>query len=177
MGPAPTKHAAPGAAPQDVTVKRFPTWGDSPYFTVELRGRLRLRDLLTHLTVLIPVLDGAKHYYVGPDEIDKLLRRGADWLVGHPERELIAARYLRYRHNRQIDDTSGTTVAAASSLETGLKGSDGTKVDDAKRVGQLVAERAKAAGIDKVVFDRAGFKYHGRVRSLAEAAREAGLDF
>ena len=68
-------------------------------------------------------------------------------------------------------------MAAASSLETGLRGSDGSKTDDAKRVGQLVAERAKAAGVEQVVFDRAGFKYHGRVRSLAEAAREAGLDF
>ena len=90
---------------------------------------------------------------------------------------LAVFRSLNHIYAQVIDDTSGTTVAAASSLETGLKGSDGTKVEDAKRVGQLVAERAKAAGIDKVVFDRAGFKYHGRVRSLAEAAREAGLDF
>jgi large subunit ribosomal protein L18 len=90
---------------------------------------------------------------------------------------LAVFRSLNHIYAQVIDYTSGTTVAAASSLETGLKGSDGTKVDDAKRVGQLVAERAKAAGIDKVVFDRAGFKYHGRVRSLAEAAREAGLDF
>jgi large subunit ribosomal protein L18 len=90
---------------------------------------------------------------------------------------LAVFRSLNHIYAQVIDDTSGTTVAAASSLETGLKGSDGTKVDDAKRVGQLVAERAKQAGIEKVVFDRAGFKYHGRVRSLAEAAREAGLDF
>ena len=90
---------------------------------------------------------------------------------------LAVFRSLNHIYAQVIDDTSGTTVAAASSLETGLKGTDGSKVDDAKRVGQLVAERAKAAGIDKVVFDRAGFKYHGRVRSLAEAAREAGLDF
>ena len=90
---------------------------------------------------------------------------------------LAVFRSLNHIYAQVIDDTSGTTVAAASSLETGLKGSDGTKVEDAKRVGQLVAERAKKAGIDKVVFDRAGFKYHGRVRSLAEAAREAGLDF
>ena len=90
---------------------------------------------------------------------------------------LAVFRSLNHIYAQVIDDTSGTTVAAASSLETGLKGSDGSKVDDAKRVGQLVAERAKKAGIEKVVFDRAGFKYHGRVRSLAEAAREAGLDF
>ena len=90
---------------------------------------------------------------------------------------LAVFRSLNHIYAQVIDDTSGTTVAAASSLESTLKAQTGTKTDDAKRVGQLVAERAKAAGIDKVVFDRAGFKYHGRVRSLAEAAREAGLDF
>ncbi|HEU0242853.1 MAG TPA: 50S ribosomal protein L18 [Candidatus Limnocylindrales bacterium] len=90
---------------------------------------------------------------------------------------LAVFRSLNHIYAQVIDDTSGTTVAAASSLESTLKAQTGTKTEDAKRVGQLVAERAKAAGIDKVVFDRAGFKYHGRVRSLAEAAREAGLDF
>ncbi|HEY3334836.1 MAG TPA: 50S ribosomal protein L18 [Candidatus Limnocylindrales bacterium] len=90
---------------------------------------------------------------------------------------LAVFRSLNHIYAQVIDDTSGTTVAAASSLESTLKAHTGTKTEDAKRVGQLVAERAKAAGIDKVVFDRAGFKYHGRVRSLAEAAREAGLDF
>jgi large subunit ribosomal protein L18 len=86
-------------------------------------------------------------------------------------------RSLNHIYAQVIDDTNGHTVAAASSLESGLRGSDGSKTDDAKRVGKLVAERAKAAGVEQVVFDRAGFKYHGRVRSLAEAAREAGLDF
>jgi large subunit ribosomal protein L18 len=99
-------------------------------------------------------------------------------LAGNPERPRLAVfRSLNHIYAQVIDDTSGTTLAAASSLESSLKSQDGTKMDDAKRVGQLVAERAKAAGVDKVVFDRAGFKYHGRVRSLAEAAREAGLDF
>jgi large subunit ribosomal protein L18 len=90
---------------------------------------------------------------------------------------LAVFRSLNHIYAQVIDDISGSTLAAASSLDTGLKGATGTKTDDAKRVGQLVAERAKAAGIGQVVFDRAGFKYHGRVRSLAEAAREAGLDF
>ena len=76
-----------------------------------------------------------------------------------------------------IDDTSGRTLASASSLEAGLRGADGTKVEQARRVGSLVAERAKGAGVTSVVFDRSGFRYHGRVRSLADAAREAGLDF
>ena len=99
-------------------------------------------------------------------------------LSGTPARPRLAIfRSLNHIYAQVIDDTSGHTLAAASSLETGLKGATGTKSDDAKRVGQLVAERARTAGVDKVVFDRAGFKYHGRVRSLAEAAREAGLDF
>ena len=90
---------------------------------------------------------------------------------------LSVFRSLSHIYAQVIDDTSGTTLAAASSVETTLRGATGTKTEDAKRVGALVAERAKKAGVDKVVFDRAGFKYHGRVRSLAEAAREAGLDF
>jgi 3' terminal RNA ribose 2'-O-methyltransferase Hen1 len=75
--------------------QRFPEWGESRYFSVRLRGLVRLSDLLAHLYVLIPVLDAEKHYYFGPDEIDKLLRRGAGWLVTHPERALITGRYLR----------------------------------------------------------------------------------
>jgi large subunit ribosomal protein L18 len=99
-------------------------------------------------------------------------------LSGTPARPRLAIfRSLSHIYAQVIDDTSGSTLAAASSLDSGLRGADGTKMDDAKRVGQLVAERAKAAGVGKVVFDRAGFQYHGRVRSLAEAAREAGLDF
>jgi large subunit ribosomal protein L18 len=99
-------------------------------------------------------------------------------LAGTTERPRLAVfRSLSHIYAQVIDDTSGTTLAAASSLDASVRGATGTKTDDAKRVGQLVAERAKAAGVDKVVFDRAGFKYHGRVRSLAEAAREAGLDF
>jgi 3' terminal RNA ribose 2'-O-methyltransferase Hen1 len=74
--------------------ERFPEWGDSPYFTVELAGTQRLQELLSHLYVLIPVLDDEKHYWVGSDEVEKLLRHGAAWLSGHPERELIANRYL-----------------------------------------------------------------------------------
>jgi large subunit ribosomal protein L18 len=76
-----------------------------------------------------------------------------------------------------IDDTSGKTLAAASSLEKELKGRGQKKTDEAKTVGRLIAERAKSAGIDQVVFDRAGFRYHGRIKSLADAAREAGLEF
>jgi len=90
---------------------------------------------------------------------------------------LAVFRSLKHIYAQVIDDSSGRTVASASSAEKELRSSTGTKSDEAKVVGRLVAERAKAAGVGQVVFDRAGFRYHGRVRSLADAAREAGLDF
>lgn len=78
---------------------KFPEWGDSSYFTVTLAGRVRLSELLTHLYVLIPVLDNDKHYWVDDDEVEKLLRRGEGWLASHPQRDLITSRYLKYRRN------------------------------------------------------------------------------
>ena len=75
-----------------------------------------------------------------------------------------------------IDDYAAVTLASASTHEADLRGS-GTSTDTAKKIGQLVGERAKAAGIEKVVFDRGGYRYHGRVAALAEAARESGLEF
>lgn len=77
----------------------FPEWGMSPYYNVTLRRTVRLSELLTHLYVLTPVLDDEKHYYVGADEVEKLLQRGQGWLAAHPERALIVARYLRYRRS------------------------------------------------------------------------------
>ena len=76
-----------------------------------------------------------------------------------------------------IDDSTGHTLASASSMEASLKASGGTKTERAKQVGSLLGERAKAAGVDRVVFDRAGFKYHGRIRALADSARDSGLEF
>jgi len=76
-----------------------PEWGSSRYFTVTLRGERRLSDLLTHLYVLIPVLDDDKHYFVGDDEVQKLIRRGEGWLPSHPEREAIANRYLKHQRS------------------------------------------------------------------------------
>ena len=87
-----------------------------------------------------------------------------------------------YRSNQHIyaqviNDDLGTTLAAASSLDATLKDDGGNNLDGAKAVGKLVAERAKAAGVDKVVYDRGGYLYHGRIKALADAAREGGLDF
>ena len=78
---------------------KFPEWGESPYHTVELAGTVRLADLLSHLYVLIPVLDDDKHYWVGEAEVEKLLRHGEGWLADHPAKEQIARRYLSHRRN------------------------------------------------------------------------------
>jgi 3' terminal RNA ribose 2'-O-methyltransferase Hen1 len=77
--------------------EQFPDWGEGPYFTVELSHTIALHDLLSHLYVLIPVLDNDKHYWIGDDEVEKLLRHGESWLAGHPEKELIVNRYLKHR--------------------------------------------------------------------------------
>ena len=90
---------------------------------------------------------------------------------------LAVFRSLNHIYAQVIDDASGKTLAAASTVEKELKGSKSTKSEEAAVVGRLVAERAKAAGVERVVFDRAGFRYHGRIKSLADAAREAGLEF
>jgi 3' terminal RNA ribose 2'-O-methyltransferase Hen1 len=92
----------------------FAEWGDSRYFTVTLTATCILRDLLAHLYVLIPVLDNEKHYWVGDDEVEKLLRHGAGWLAAHPERALIAQRYLRRQHNL-IEDALARLIAEDSS--------------------------------------------------------------
>jgi 3' terminal RNA ribose 2'-O-methyltransferase Hen1 len=76
---------------------KFPDWGQSPYFTVTLKARIQLKRLLTHLYVLIPVLDDDKHYWVGESEVEKLLRHGEGWLREHPERDLITNRYLKHQ--------------------------------------------------------------------------------
>ena len=77
--------------------EHFPEWGESPYYHVRLVATCRLRDLLSHLYVLLPVLDDDKHYWVGQEELDKLLARGEGWLSSHPEREQIARRYLKHQ--------------------------------------------------------------------------------
>jgi large subunit ribosomal protein L18 len=99
-------------------------------------------------------------------------------LEGDAARPRLAVfRSLNHIYAQVIDDASGRTLAAASTLEKELRSGSGTKTEEAASVGRLVAQRAKAAGVEQVVFDRAGFRYHGRIKSLADAAREAGLDF
>ncbi|SKC48406.1 50S ribosomal protein L18 [Krasilnikoviella flava] len=89
---------------------------------------------------------------------------------------LVVTRSSRHMVAQVVDDTVGKTVASASTLEADLRGLDADKTAKARKVGELVASRAKAAGIESVVFDRGGNKYHGRVAAVADGAREAGLE-
>jgi large subunit ribosomal protein L18 len=104
--------------------------------------------------------------------------RGRKKVAGTADRpRLVVTRSARHITVQVVDDLAGKTLASASTMEADLRGSAGDKTEKAKQVGGLVAERAKKAGIDAVVFDRAGNKYHGRVAALADAAREGGLTF
>ena len=115
------------------------------------------------------------------DRIAARLRRqvrGRKKLFGTAERpRLVVTRSTKHITVQVVDDLVGKTLASASSMEADLRSLDGDKTAKAKRVGELVAERARAAGVDGVVFDRAGNKYHGRVAALADGAREGGLTF
>jgi 3' terminal RNA ribose 2'-O-methyltransferase Hen1 len=137
--------------------ERFPEWGEGPYYTVELRGKLCLSDLLTHLYVLVPVLDAEKHYWVGDDEVEKLLRQGEGWLPAHPEREAIVTRYLR--HQRRL-----TRAALARLAEEDAPDPDAGQEADAseesgieepiglwqQRIGAILAA-LKASGATRVI--------------------------
>jgi large subunit ribosomal protein L18 len=90
---------------------------------------------------------------------------------------LVVSRSARHLFVQVVDDTIGPTLASASTMESALRGASGDKTAKARSVGQLVADRAKAAGVAQVVFDRGGNRYHGRIAALAEGARENGLDF
>jgi large subunit ribosomal protein L18 len=97
-------------------------------------------------------------------------------ISGTPERpRLVVHRSARHVFVQIVDDTRGHTLASASSFEPEMRSFAGDKTAKARRVGQLIAERAKAAGITTVVFDRAGYRYHGRVAAIADGAREGGL--
>ncbi|MGI8528289.1 MAG: 50S ribosomal protein L18 [Geodermatophilaceae bacterium] len=97
---------------------------------------------------------------------------------GTPQRpRLVVNRSTRHIHVQIVDDSVGRTLAAASSMDAGIRGGDGDKSAVAAKVGELIASRAKDAGITAVVFDRGGNRYQGRIAALATAARESGLDF
>ena len=104
--------------------------------------------------------------------------RGRKKVSGTAERpRLVVTRSSRHITVQVVDDLVGKTLASASTMEDDLRSLDGDKTAKARKVGELVAERAKAAGVSSAVFDRAGNKYHGRVAALADGAREGGLTF
>jgi large subunit ribosomal protein L18 len=90
---------------------------------------------------------------------------------------LVVTRSSRHVLAQVVDDSVGRTLACASTMEADVRATEGDKTAHARKVGELVAERAKAAGVESVVFDRGGFKYHGRIAALADGARDAGLAF
>ena len=122
----------------------------------------------------------SKHKHTATRTKSRLHRqvRGRKKLHGTAERpRLVVTRSSKHISVQVVDDQVGRTLAAASTMEAELRSLDGDKSAKARKVGELVAERAKAAGVEGVVFDRAGNKYHGRVAALAEGAREGGLAF
>jgi len=99
-------------------------------------------------------------------------------ILGSPERpRLVVTRSAKHMSAQIIDDIAGRTLASASTLDATLRTAEGDKTAKARKVGELLAERAKSAGIGSVVFDRAGHRYHGRIAALADGARESGLEF
>jgi large subunit ribosomal protein L18 len=122
----------------------------------------------------------SQHKRMSPRSAARLRRqvRVRKKVFGAPERpRLVVTRSARHISAQVIDDTQGRTLVSASTMEADLRAATGDKSEKAKQVGGLIAQRAKAAGIESVVFDRAGYKYHGRVAALADSAREGGLGF
>jgi 3' terminal RNA ribose 2'-O-methyltransferase Hen1 len=112
------------AATPHMLDETYPEWGMSIYYTVTLEASCRLCDLLTHLYVLVPVLDDDKHYWIGDDEVEKLLRRGKGWLETHPEREQIAYRYLKHKRSLTRDAIARLTAEDAPDEDVATEKSD-----------------------------------------------------
>lgn len=135
----------------------FPEWGASRYFTLTLRATTRLADLLRHLYVLVPVLDDAKHYYVGEDEIEKLLRQGEGWLASHPERDLIARRYLRHRMSLTRAALARLTMEEEPDPDAAAEARDAAEQEAEERIGLheqrlgAVVAALRASGARRVV--------------------------
>lgn len=130
-----------------------PDWGPSPYVTLRLKGELRLADLLSHLYVLVPVLDNQKHYWVGDDEVEKLLRHGEGWLADHPEQRFIAQRFLK--HRRSLVRDALDRLAETEAADPEAQDRDEAELEQPIRLNDLrlaaVVEALKADGAKRVV--------------------------
>ena len=167
--------------------ERFPEWGTSRYFNVEISGKLRLADLLGHLFVLIPVLDSAKHYWVNAEEIAKLLRHGEGWLEGHPMKEYIAFRYLDRRRglfnealsrltdegqDAEEEDTDGGDAAGEATDAAGAEGeaTDAAGADDSRQAGD--SQQAEGGQAEPET-ERLSLNQR-RLGSVADALKDSG---
>jgi 3' terminal RNA ribose 2'-O-methyltransferase Hen1 len=137
--------------------KHFPDWGDSAYYRVEVKTTLPLQRLLTHLYVLVPVLDNDKHYWVGDDEVAKLLRHGEGWLASHPERETITRRYLKHQRSlvddaleRLVDETGQNPDVAAETQAQEEEAVERSISLNEQRLGTVFAA-LKASGASRVL--------------------------
>jgi 3' terminal RNA ribose 2'-O-methyltransferase Hen1 len=180
---------------------QFPAWGNSPYVDLRLTGEIRLADALNHLYVLLPVLDDAKHYWVSPDEVDKLVRAGGGWLATHPEKTLITKRYLAHRgvltrdalaRLAEVDDTQPEQLDNAADVPlVGAEPDRPVSLAQQRRGAVLAAVRASGArrvgdlgcGEGVLVADLLAEKSIEHVvavdvsaRALELAARNLGLD-
>jgi 3' terminal RNA ribose 2'-O-methyltransferase Hen1 len=131
--------------------ERATAWGDSEYFTVTLTGTIRLRDLLSHLYVLVPVLDDEKHYWIGDDEVAKLLRYGEGWLARHPERELIARRYLK--HQRHLTNAALAQLADEDDADRDATDAQGSE-DEARVEASIGLQQQRLEAVLAALHDR-----------------------
>jgi 3' terminal RNA ribose 2'-O-methyltransferase Hen1 len=125
--------------------ERFPDWGDSPYVSLTLSATVTVKELLSHLYVLLPVLDDAKHYWVGQDELDKLLRHGADWLAHHPDKGRIARRYLRHQWSLAREALARLDIVEDDAPDPAP---DETAAEDAPTGPDLVSITAEEAAVE-----------------------------
>ncbi|HKV85473.1 MAG TPA: 3' terminal RNA ribose 2'-O-methyltransferase Hen1 [Ktedonobacterales bacterium] len=136
---------------------RFPSWGPSDLYSVELAGAQTVRDVLGHLYVLLPVVDNGKHYYVGAEETEKLLAHAGAWLAGHPERDTIVTRYLRYQR-----------PLIESALERLIE------ADDAESDAPEASEAGAPATEERAIVERALGLHQQRLQAVLAAVRECG---
>jgi len=135
--------------------EKYPNWGDSAYYRVRLSGSQKLSDLLTHLFVLIPVLDNSKHYWVGSDEIEKLISKGKGWLEEHPCKDLITLRYLKHRRNltrqalEQIRDETSTENKTEDACNSEEKLENPVRLNDVRM--DTIVQTLKSLGAQSVV--------------------------
>jgi 3' terminal RNA ribose 2'-O-methyltransferase Hen1 len=163
--------------------KNFPEWGESPYLSVRLTGLLTVREALEHLFVLLPVLDDDKHYWVGSDEVDKLLRRGGEWLAVHPDRDLITRRYLRHDRRLTTDALRRLTADEAADPDSDDAASDAAEEAAERKVGlheqriAAVVAAIAASGAERVLDLGCGSgKLMGPLLKLGQIQQVTGLD-